>query len=130
MTAPKPKAPEDAQGGPDVTPATEPAGTDEQPQTVTLSLDQLGELVAAKVAEAIAALPQAEVSKAAPAVPFQSVQFDKGSDQPRVVMTLGDPDTDGRVETKTVHDALITPTNFTGNTPVLMLDAHGDEVGG
>ena len=35
-----------------------------------------------------------------------------------------------KVETNTVHDALITPKNFTGNKPVLMLDAHGDEVGG
>ena len=35
-----------------------------------------------------------------------------------------------KVETNTVHDALITPNNFTGDKPVLMLDAHGDEVGG
>ena len=35
-----------------------------------------------------------------------------------------------KVESNTVHDALITPNNFTGNKPVLMLDAHGDEVGG
>ncbi len=36
----------------------------------------------------------------------------------------------GKVETNSVHDALITPKNFTGEKPVLMLDAHGDEVGG
>ena len=35
-----------------------------------------------------------------------------------------------KVESNTVHVALITPNNFTGNKPVLMLDAHGDEVGG
>ena len=35
-----------------------------------------------------------------------------------------------KVETNSVHDALITPKNFTGTKPVLMLDAHGDEVGG
>ncbi len=35
-----------------------------------------------------------------------------------------------KVESNTVHDALITPNNYTGNKPVLMLDAHGDEVGG
>ncbi|MCI6273739.1 MAG: hypothetical protein MR874_06945 [Coriobacteriaceae bacterium] len=35
-----------------------------------------------------------------------------------------------RVETNTVRDALITPRGFTGEKPVLMLDAHGDEVGG
>ncbi len=35
-----------------------------------------------------------------------------------------------KVETNSVHDALVTPKNFTGEKPVLMLDAHGDEVGG
>ena len=30
----------------------------------------------------------------------------------------------------TLRDGLITPKNFTGEKPVLMLDAHGDEVGG
>ena len=94
MTEPKPKAPEVSD--------TEKATPDAD--TVTLSLDQLGELIAAKVAEAVAALPKAEVSQAAPAVAFQNITFDKGTGQPRVVMTLGDPDTDGRVETKTVQE--------------------------
>ena len=40
----------------------------------------------------------------APAVAFQNITFDKGIGQPRVVMTLGDPDTDGRVETRTVQE--------------------------
>ncbi|HJA28845.1 MAG TPA: M20/M25/M40 family metallo-hydrolase [Candidatus Olsenella pullicola] len=30
----------------------------------------------------------------------------------------------------TLRDGLVTPRNFTGKKPVLMLDAHGDEVGG
>ena len=34
------------------------------------------------------------------------------------------------VEENTLRDGLITPKNFTGEKPVLMLDAHGDEVGG
>lgn len=34
------------------------------------------------------------------------------------------------VETNSLMDALITPNNFTGKKPVVMLDAHGDEVGG
>ena len=34
------------------------------------------------------------------------------------------------VEENTLRDALITPSNFSGSKPVLMLDAHGDEVGG
>ena len=34
------------------------------------------------------------------------------------------------VEENTLRDGLITPRNFTGEKPVLMLDAHGDEVGG
>ena len=76
----------------------------DKPETVTVTLEQLGELVAAEVAKAVAALPKAEVSQAAPAVAFQNITFDKGGDQPRVVMTLGDPDTDGRVETKTVQE--------------------------
>ena len=33
-------------------------------------------------------------------------------------------------EENTLRDGLITPRNFTGERPVLMLDAHGDEVGG
>ena len=33
-------------------------------------------------------------------------------------------------EENTLRDGLITPKNFTGEKPVLMLDAHGDEVGG
>lgn len=33
-------------------------------------------------------------------------------------------------EENTLRDGLITPRNFTGRKPVLMLDAHGDEVGG
>lgn len=33
-------------------------------------------------------------------------------------------------EENTLRDGLITPKNFTGDKPVLMLDAHGDEVGG
>lgn len=90
MTEPKPKAPEVS----DTEKATPDADT----------LDQLGELIAAKVAEAVAALPKAEVSQAAPAVAFQNITFDKGTGQPRVVMTLGDPDTDGRVETRTVQE--------------------------
>ena len=95
MTEPKPKAPEVV---------AEPEKDTPDADTVTLSLDQLGELIAAKVAEAVAALPKAEVSQAAPAVAFQNITFDKGTDQPRVVMTLGDPDTDGRVETRTVQE--------------------------
>lgn len=35
-----------------------------------------------------------------------------------------------RFEENTLRDGLITPKNFTGEKPVLMLDAHGDEVGG
>ena len=35
-----------------------------------------------------------------------------------------------KVEENTLRCALITPKNFTGKKPVLMLDAHGDEVGG
>ena len=35
-----------------------------------------------------------------------------------------------RVEENTLRDGLITPRGFTGEKPVLMLDAHGDEVGG
>lgn len=35
-----------------------------------------------------------------------------------------------RVEENTLRDGLITPRSFTGEKPVLMLDAHGDEVGG
>ena len=106
MTAPKPKAPEvvaetDPEKAPEVS-DTEKATPDAD--TVTLSLDQLGELIAAKVAEAVAALPKAEVSQAAPAVAFQNITFDKGTGQPRDVMTLGDPDTDGRVETRTVQE--------------------------
>ncbi len=33
------------------------------------------------------------------------------------------------VEENTLRDALITPRNFSGSKPVVMLDAHGDEVG-
>ena len=73
-------------------------------QTVTLSLEQLGELVAEKVAEAVAALPKAEVSQAAAPQTFQNTPFDKGGNQPRVVMTLGDPESsEGSVETRTVQ---------------------------
>lgn len=35
-----------------------------------------------------------------------------------------------RVDENTLRDGLITPAGFTGEKPVLMLDAHGDEVGG
>lgn len=35
-----------------------------------------------------------------------------------------------RVDENTLRDGLVTPTSFTGEKPVLMLDAHGDEVGG
>lgn len=112
MTAPKPKAPEvaPAQVEPnpeDLTPSepidAEKLAQDEAPQTVTVSLEALAKLVDAKVAEALAALPKGTVSQATPAVPFQSVQFDKGSEHPKIVMTLGDPDTDGRVETRVVQ---------------------------
>ena len=73
-------------------------------QTVTLSLEQLGELVAEKVAEAVAALPKGEVSQAAAPQTFQNTPFDKGGNQPRVVMTLGDPESsEGSVETRTVQ---------------------------
>ena len=73
-------------------------------QTVTLSLDQLSELVAEKVAEAVAALPKGEVSQAAAPQTFQNTPFDKGGNQPRVVMTLGDPESsEGSVETRTVQ---------------------------
>ena len=34
------------------------------------------------------------------------------------------------VEENTLRDGLVVPRNFTGEKPVLMLDAHGDEVGG
>lgn len=34
------------------------------------------------------------------------------------------------VRTNSLMDALITPNNFTGEKPIVMLDAHGDEVGG
>ena len=34
------------------------------------------------------------------------------------------------VKENSLRDALITPNNVTGEKPVLMLDAHGDEVGG
>lgn len=100
MTAPKPKDPAELKPGD----TTQDAQSDDKPETVTVTLEQLGELVAAEVAKAVAALPKAEVSQAAPAVAFQNITFDKGGDQPRVVMTLGDPDTDGRVETKTVQE--------------------------
>lgn len=113
MTAPKPKAPEvaPAQAEPnpeDLTPSEQvearvDAEQAEAPQVITVSLDDLAKLVDAKVSEALAALPKGTVSQAAPAVPFQSVQFDKGGSHPKVVMTLGDPDTDGRVETRTVQ---------------------------
>lgn len=88
---------------------TDEAKTDEAKipdaeQTVTLSLEQLGELVAEKVAEAVAALPKAEVSQAAAPQTFQNTPFDKGGNQPRVVMTLGDPESsEGSVETRTVQ---------------------------
>lgn len=35
-----------------------------------------------------------------------------------------------RIEENTLRDCLIYPKNFTGDKPVVMLDAHGDEVGG
>lgn len=80
------------------------ADTPDAEQTVTLSLEALGELVAAKVAEAIAALPKAEATQATPPQTFQNTPFDKGGNQPRVVMTLGDPDaSEGAVETRTVQ---------------------------
>jgi len=34
-----------------------------------------------------------------------------------------------RVEENTLRDALVTPKSFSGTKPVVMLDAHGDEVG-
>ena len=71
---------------------------------MTLSLERLGELVAEKVAEAVAALPKGEVSQAAAPQTFQNTPFDKGGNQPRVVMTLGDPESsEGSVETRTVQ---------------------------
>lgn len=77
---------------------------DAEEQTVTLSLERLGELVAEKVAEAVAALPKGEVSQAAAPQTFQNTPFDKGGNQPRVVMTLGDPESsEGSVETRTVQ---------------------------
>ena len=89
---------------------TDEAKTDEaktpdaEEQTVTLSLERLGELVAEKVAEAVAALPKGEVSQAAAPQTFQNTPFDKGGNQPRVVMTLGDPESsEGSVETRTVQ---------------------------
>ena len=89
---------------------TDEAKTDEaktpdaEEQTVTLSLERLGELVAEKVAEAVAALPKAETSQAAAPQTFQNTPFDKGGNQPRVVMTLGDPESsEGSVETRTVQ---------------------------
>ena len=88
---------------------TDEAKTDEAKipdaeQTVTLSLERLGELVAEKVAEAVAALPKGEVSQAAAPQTFQNTPFDKGGNQPRVVMTLGDPESsEGSVETRTVQ---------------------------
>lgn len=99
MTAPKPKDPQ-AEPTPQL---SEPAAAgSEAPQTVTLSLEQLAELVSTKVAEAIAAIPAAKL-KGVPAVPFQNLAFDKGSHLPRVVMTLGDPNK-GNVETRTVQE--------------------------
>ena len=83
---------------------TDEAKTPDAEQTVTLSLERLGELVAEKVAEAVAALPKAEVSQAAAPQTFQNTPFDKGGNQPRVVMTLGDPESsEGSVETRTVQ---------------------------
>ena len=83
---------------------TDEAKTPDAEQTVTLSLEQLAELVAEKVAEAVAALPKAEVSQAAAPQTFQNTPFDKGGNQPRVVMTLGDPESsEGSVETRTVQ---------------------------
>lgn len=77
---------------------------DAEEQTVTLSLERLGELVAEKVAEAVAALPKGEVSQAAAPQTFQNTPFDKGGNQPRVVITLGDPESsEGSVETRTVQ---------------------------
>ena len=83
---------------------TDEAKTPDAEQTVTLSLERLGELVAEKVAEAVAALPKGEVSQAAAPQTFQNTPFDKGGNQPRVVMTLGDPESsEGSVETRTVQ---------------------------
>ena len=83
---------------------TDEAKTPDAEQTVTLSLEQLGELVAEKVAEAVAALTKGEVSQAAAPQTFQNTPFDKGGNQPRVVMTLGDPESsEGSVETRTVQ---------------------------
>ena len=98
------------QGVPAEDTKTDEAKTDEaktpdaEEQTVTLSLERLGELVAEKVAEAVAALPKAETSLAAAPQTFQNTPFDKGGNQPRVVMTLGDPESsEGSVETRTVQ---------------------------
>ena len=83
---------------------TDEAKIPDAEQTVTLSLEQLSELVAEKVAEAVAALPKGEVSQAAAPQTFQNTPFDKGGNQPRVVMTLGDPESsEGSVETRTVQ---------------------------
>ena len=50
------------------------------------------------------ALPKGEVSQAAAPQTFQNTPFDKGGNQPRVVMTLGDPESsEGSVETRTVQ---------------------------
>ena len=46
----------------------------------------------------------AETSLAAAPQTFQNTPFDKGGNQPRVVMTLGDPESsEGSVETRTVQ---------------------------
>ena len=69
----------------------------------TRSLDEITDRVP-EVVEAVAALPKAETSLAAAPQTFQNTPFDKGGNQPRVVMTLGDPESsEGSVETRTVQ---------------------------
>ena len=101
---------------------TDEAKTPDAEQTVTLSLERLGELVAEKVAEAVAALPKGEVSQAAAPQTFQNTPFDKGGNQPRVVMTLGDPESsEGSVETRTVqarHAHILEALGWTGRAEI------------
>ena len=61
---------------------TDEAKTPDAEQTVTLSLEQLGELVAAKVAEAVAALPKAETSLAAAPAPVIRFHHPAGQHRP------------------------------------------------
>lgn len=118
MTNQKPQAPADqapagTEGVPaeTQTPAENKPAEAQAPDTITLSLDDLGKLVAAEVAKATAAanseliakLNEATEKATRPRTPFQAAPFDKGSNEPRVVMTLGDPEK-GNVETKSVQE--------------------------